>query len=149
MPTADASLARSWLRSFAAVMMGLIVAFVVTFGIELINNRIHPLALPPGADYHDRSALNAAKAQLPATALVVVVLEWFLAALSGAWVATRIARGDHRPAWFLGVTLVAGAVRNLLEFPHPVWFWIAGLTFYALGIGLGARRGGGAVRTAG
>jgi hypothetical protein len=137
----------SWLRGVAAVMMGLIVAFVVTFGIELINSRIYPLALPPGADYHDRSAMNAAKAQLPAMALVTVVLEWFLAALSGAWVATRIARGDHRPAWFLGVVLVAGAVRNLLEFPHPVWFWIAGLTLYGLGIGLGARMGGGAVRT--
>jgi hypothetical protein len=149
MQTDEATTVKGWLRGFAAVMMGLIVAFVVTFGIELINSRIYPLALDPGADYYDRSVMNAAKAQLPAIALGIVVLEWFLAGLTGAWVATRIARGDHRPAWFLGVVLVAGAVRNLLEFPHPVWFWIAGLALYALGIGLGARHGGGAVRTAG
>lgn len=143
MQTADTTTVKFWLRGFAAVMMGLIVAFVVTFAIELINNRIYPLTLPPGADYHDRSAMNLAKSRLPAMALVMVCAEWLLAALAGSWLATRVARGDHRPAWFLGVLLVAGAVNNLREFPHPAWFWMAGLFLYVMGIGLGARIGTG------
>ncbi len=137
----------SWLRGFAAVMMGLIVAFAVTFGIEWINNRIYPL--PSGTDYRDPAAMKAAITHLPAMALVGVLAGWFLAALSGAWVATRIARGDHRPAWFLGVLLVAAAIGNMLAIPHPVWFWVAALALYPMGIGLGARIGGSAVTPAG
>lgn len=138
-----------WLRGPAAVMMGLIVAFGVTFGIEWINNRMYPLQLPPGTSYRDPAAMKAAIARLPATALVVVLAGWFLAALAGSWVATRIARGDHRPAWFLGVLLVAAAVGNMLAIPHPVWFWVAALALYPVGIGLGARIGSAAVTPAG
>jgi hypothetical protein len=137
----------SWLRGFAAVMMGLIVAFAVTFGVEFINNQMYPL--PAGTDPHDPVAMKAAIAQLPANALMVVLVGWFLAALSGTWVATRIARGDHRPAWFLGVLLVAAAVGNMLAIPHPVWFWVAALILYPVGIMLGARIGAGATRPAG
>ena len=127
------------LRGFAAVMMGLVVAFVVSFGIELINSRIHPL--PAGTDPHDPAALKAAIAALPATALAGVLLGWFLAALAGSWVATRIARGDHRPAWFLGVLLLAAAIGNMLDIPHPAWFWAAALLLYPAGTMLGARLG--------
>ena len=127
------------LRGFAAVMMGLVVAFVVSFGIELINSRIHPL--PAGTDPHDPVALKAAIAALPASALAGVLLGWFLAALGGSWVATRIARGDHRPAWFLGVLLLAAAIGNLLDIPHPAWFWAAALLLYPGGTMLGARLG--------
>jgi len=126
-------------RGFAAVMMGLVVAFVVSFGLELINSRIHPL--PAGTDPHDPVALKAAIAGLPATALAGVLLGWFLAALAGSWVATRIARRDHRPAWFLGVLLLAAAIGNMLDIPHPVWFWAAALLLYPAGTMLGARLG--------
>ncbi|HEV8197381.1 MAG TPA: hypothetical protein VGP87_12115 [Gemmatimonadales bacterium] len=136
-----------WLRGLAAVVMGLVVGFVVTFGIEWINNLMFPLA--PGTDPRNADAMRAAIAALPAPALLVVLLGWFLAALSGAWVATRIARGDHRPAWVLGVLLVTAAIGNLLAIPHPVWFWIAGLALYPVGVGLGARLGSGPVTPAG
>lgn len=127
------------LRGFAAVMMGLVVAFVVSFGIELINSRIFPL--PAGTDPRDPAAVKSAIAGLPAAALAGVLLGWFLAALAGSWVATRIARGDHRPAWFLGVLLLAAAVGNMLEIPHPAWFWAAALVLYPAGTMLGARLG--------
>ena len=129
----------TWLRGLAAVVMGLIVAFVVAFGIEWINSLIYPL--PPGIDRHSEAAMKAAIAQLPVQALVGVLVGWFLAALSGSLMATRIARGDHRPAWFLGVLLVAAAIGNMREIPHPVWFWVAALMLYPVGILLGARAG--------
>jgi len=136
-----------WLRGLAAVVMGLVVAFVVTFGVEWINTLMHPM--PPGPDYRDPAVMKAALARLPAAALVVVLAGWFLAALLGTWMATRIARGDHRPAWFLGVLLVAAAVGNMLAIPHPLWFWVAGLLLYPVGILLGARIGSRAVTPGG
>ena len=127
------------MRGLAAVVMGLIVAFVVTFGIEWINSLLSPL--PAGLDRHDEAALKAAIAQLPVQALLGVLVGWFLAAVAGTFMATRIARGDHRPAWFLGVLLVAGAIATMRAIPHPVWFWVAALAVYPVGIWLGARSG--------
>lgn len=136
-----------WMRGLAAVVMGLVVAFVATFAIEWINTLIHPL--PPGLDYRDPAVMKAALARLPASALAVVLLGWFLAALWGTWMATRIARGDHRPAWVLGVLLVTAAIGNMLAIPHPIWFWVAALLLYPAGILLGARLGRRAVTPAG
>ena len=131
----------TWMRGLAAVVMGLIVAFVVTFGIEWINSLLSPL--PAGLDRHDEAALKAAIAQLPVQALLGVLVGWFLAAVAGTFMATRIARGDHRPAWFLGVLLVAGAIATMRAIPHPVWFWVAALVAYPIAIWLGARSGEG------
>jgi len=137
----------SWLRGLAAVLMGLIVAFAVTFGIEWINSRIYPM--PLGPDYRDPEVRKAAIAQLPAMALVVRLAGGFLAALSGAWSSTWIAQGDHRPAWFLGVLLVAAAVGDMRAIPRPVWFWVVALVLYPVAIGLGARSGATSVRPGG
>ena len=147
MPIRDGATANSWLRGLAAVVMGLVVAFVVTFGVEWVNTLLYPLA--PGTDPRNQAAMRAAMARLPPAALVLVLAGWFLAAVSSAWMATRIARGDHRPAWFLGVLLVAAAVGNLLTLPHPAWFWVAGLALYPVGIGLGARLGAGVLTPGG
>lgn len=136
-----------WLRGFAAVMMGLIVGFVLSFGVELINSRIYPL--PEGIDRRDEAMVRAALARLPAPALVGKLLGWFLAALSGGWVATRIARGDHRPAWVLCVLLVVAAIGNMRAITHPLWFWVAALALYPVGIMLGARLGTPALKPAG
>lgn len=129
----------SWLRGLAAVMMGLIALFAIRFAFELISVRYYPL--PPGSDPRDPATLAAAVAALPPAALVAKLLVWILAALAGAWLATRIARGDHRPAWFFGVLVVAASIGYLRTVPHPVWFWVAALLLYPVGIWLGARAG--------
>ena len=129
-------------RLFAAVLLGLIVAFAVTFAIELVNSQIYPL--PPGTNYRDAAAMRAAMAALPPQALIGVLVGWFLAAVAGASLAVRIARGDRRPAWLLGLLLVVAAIANMRLFPHPIWFWVIGLALYPvaimLGIGLGSRQ---------
>lgn len=128
------------LRWFAAVMMGLIVAFAITFGVEWVNSQIYPL--PPGTDFRNPEALRAAMAALPQAALAVVLLGWFLSALAGVWMATRIARGKSGPALILGALLLAAAVANMRRFPHPVWFWVAALLLYPGATWLGAKWGG-------
>lgn len=128
-----------FVRLVAAVLMGLIVAFVITFGIEYLNSQIYPL--PPGTDSRNADSMRAAMATLPPTALVGVLVGWFAAAVAGAWVALRIAKGDRRPAWVLGLLLLTAAIANMMLFPHPVWFWVAGIALYPVAIGLGVRLG--------
>ena len=41
-----------FVRLLASVLMGLIVAFAISFGIEFLNSQMYPL--PPGTDYRDR-----------------------------------------------------------------------------------------------
>ena len=118
--------------------MGLVVAFAITFAVEWVNARIHPL--PPGTDYRDPVAMRAAMALLPRLALVMVLLGWFLSALAGSWVAARIA-GQARVAFVLGILLLAAALGNTMMFPHPVWFWIATVLLYPLATYFGARLG--------
>jgi hypothetical protein len=136
-----------WLRGLAAIIMGLIVAFVVTFGIEWINTLMYPL--PPGTDLRNPAAMKAAMAALPAAALVIVLAGWFVSALAAAWIATRIAQGSAVPAVVLGALLLAAAFGNLMLFPHPVWFWVVALLLYPTAIWLGARAGGAIVNRPG
>jgi hypothetical protein len=134
-------------RLFAAVLLGLIVAFAVTFGIEFVNSQLYPL--PPGTNYRDAASMRAAMAALPQEALIGVLVGWFLAAVASAWVAVRIARGDRRPAWLLGLLLLVAAIANMRLFPHPVWFWVIGIALYPVAIMLGAGLGSRAVKPAG
>jgi hypothetical protein len=135
------------IRLLAAVLMGLIVAFAITFGIEFVNSQIFPL--PEGTDYRDAVAMRAALATLPPEALIGVLIGWFIAAIAGAWVAVRIARGDRRPAWVLGLLLLVAAIANMTLFPHPVWFWVIGIALYPVAIMMGIRLGTGAVKPGG
>ena len=136
-----------WLRGLAAVVMGLIVAFVVTFAVEWVNTLMYPF--PPGTDPHNPMAMKAAMAALPKAALVVVLVGWFGSALLGTWMATRIAQGHPAPAVVLGALLLAAAVGNLLVFPHPLWFWGAAFLLYPTATWLGARLGGAVVNRPG
>jgi hypothetical protein len=127
--------------------MGLIVAFVVTFGIEWINTLMYPL--PPGTDIRNPDAMKAAMATLPAAALIIVLVGWFLSALVAAWMTTRIAQGRPHPAMILGALLLAAAVGNMLVFPHPAWFWTVAVVIYPVATWSGARLGGAVVTRGG
>jgi len=130
---------RPFVRLLASVLMGLIVAFAITFGIEYLNSQVYPL--PPGTDYRDAASMRAAMATLPAPALIGVLVGWFLAAVAGAWVTVRIARGARWTAWVLGLLLLVAAISNMTLFPHPIWFWVIGVALYPVAIMLGVRLG--------
>jgi hypothetical protein len=128
---------RPFVRQLASVVMGLIVAWVITFGIEFVNNALYPL--PPGTDYRDAVSMRAAMVSLPGAALVGILVGWFLAAVAGAWVAVRIARGARATAWLLGLLLLVAAIRHMTVFQRPIWFWVIGIALYPVAIMLGTR----------
>lgn len=130
----------STVRGVAAVLLGLGLAFAITFVVEGVNTQVYPL--PPGTDLADPASMKAAMATLPATALLVVLGGWFVGALAGAWAAARFARPAGKPPLIVGVVLLVAAVANMLMFPHPAWFWIIGVAIYPVATWLGARMGG-------
>ena len=121
-----------FVRQLASVLMGLIVAWAITFGIEFVNTQLYPF--PPGTDYRDAASMRAAMATLPTPALVVVLVGWFVAAVTSAWVAVRIARGTRWTAWLLGLLLLVAAIRYMTLFQRPIWFWVIGIALYPVAI---------------
>ena len=128
------------LRRALAVLAGVGVAIGIVFAVESISSRFYPL--PPVTSYSDPEAMTAMMSRLPRAALLIVLLGWGLATMAGAWIAARVAGRRQGPAWTVGVVLLAAAVFNMLELPHPLWFWIAGVAVFLPAAWLGGRLAG-------
>ena len=128
------------LRRIGATLAGMLLAFAVIVIVEMIGNALYPL--PPGVDPKNPESIARAMRNVPAAALIVVVIGWTAGALLGSWLAARIARSVW-PAVIVGALVVCGAVANMLTIPHPLWMWISSLVLVALvtlaGAGLGSR----------
>jgi hypothetical protein len=109
------------LRDVAATVLGLAVAIIVIMGIQMIGHIIWPP--PEGLDLNDTAVVQTYVSQLPFTALLFPILSYFLGALAGPVVASKI--GTARPIVFAGViglVLLAFTIANLIQIPHPYWF---------------------------
>jgi hypothetical protein len=132
------------LRSILAVLAGIIVGFVVVAALEFLDTTLFPL--PAGLDLHDTAAMKQAMAHAPLAALILVLVGWGISALLGSWVAARIARAPKvLHGMIVGIFLLGAAITDMLEFPHPVWFWICGLLIFLpasyIGSGLALGKG--------
>jgi hypothetical protein len=128
------------LRRVLAVLAGLGVATGIVFAVEAINAKLYPM--PPGTDFSDSEAMRAVMTRLPRAALLIVLLGWGVATVAGAWIAARVGGRRQGPAWTVGVVLLGAAVFNLLELPHPLWFWVVGVALFLPAAWLGGRLAG-------
>ncbi|MFT3807593.1 hypothetical protein [Arenimonas sp.] len=114
------------MRTFLAVLAGLIVMFVSVAAIEMIG--IYRYPPPLGLDVNDARAMNAWIATLPVAALAIVVAAWAVGAFAGAWTAARLSRRHALPsAMIVGVTVLVATATNFFQFAHPAWMMLAGL----------------------
>lgn len=126
--------------SVVPVWAGAFVAGLLVWVMELLGSLIYPL--PAGMNPDDPAAVKAAMANLPAGALLLVLLGWIVGTFAGAWItALRAARAPIGHGLLLGGLFLVGAVVNMLMIPHPVWFWIVGLAIFLPSAYLGAKRG--------
>jgi hypothetical protein len=78
---------------------------------------------PESLDWKDTEVVRTYVSQLPFLALLFPILSYFLGALAGPVVASKI--GTARPVVFagiIGLVLLAFTIANLIQIPHPHWF---------------------------
>ena len=137
------------LRIIGAIVAGTVSAFAVIWLIEALGHVAFPL--PEDLDLRDPELAAQALPSIPLPAKLIVVFAWFAGALSGGFVAGRIAGGWWTP-WLVAALVACGGIMTILMIPHPVWMQIAAVAAPLLG-GLvashragAARRGGGDAR---
>lgn len=127
---------RRILRNLAAVMAGLILAFMLVVAVEIYGAVVHPL--PQGFGGTQEEMCRHVE-QFPAWVLASVVPAWGATAFLSAWLARRIADTDVPPSNVAGATyaslnhsaavvgfvLAAAVVVNVSMLPYPMWFKIA------------------------
>jgi len=113
------------LRCMAAVVAGLIVAFVLVVAVEVFSAVVHPVPSDFGGTMEETCRHVA---HYPNWVLALVVPAWGATAFVSTWTAERI--GNRWCALFVGILLVAAVVLNLSMLPYPVWF--KGVTVLAI-----------------
>jgi hypothetical protein len=122
------------LLKLAAVVAGMVVAFVLIIAVEMFSDIVHPLP----ADFGGTQAeMCQHVARYPQWVLAVVVPMWAVSAFAGTWIAARI--GGLYSALFVGVLLFAGLVLNISMLPYPMWFKIADLLAIPAAVFVGIR----------
>ena len=113
------------IRTMFSVMLGMLVAMMCIYGIELIGHWAFPM--PSGQLAIDGDPADAF-ASAPVGMLACVLAGWLIAAFCGGWVAARLAH-VHRmgAAITVGVLIVLGVLLNAWMLPHPLWMTLLGV----------------------
>ena len=124
---------RSLMRSVGAIIASLVVAMMLIIAVEAISAIFHPF--PPGVDTSDIEVVKAYVAKYPHWGLALAVVGWGGTVFASAWLATRLGAGRH-PAHGIavGALLFLAAAFNMFMLPYPIWFVIANLLIFPLGI---------------
>jgi hypothetical protein len=122
------------LRTLAAIVAGMLVAFALIVVVEIFGSVVHPT--PPGFK-GTMEEMCEHVARFPQWVLAVSVFLWGGTAFVSTWLAQKI--GNRGSAAFVGLLLVAGLVLNISMLPYPIWFKIATLLVIPAAIVLGGR----------
>ena len=116
-------------RNVIAVIIGIIVAGVVIFSVQQVNERLFPL--PDGLTIEDREGMIAHIKTLPTLAFIIVLLSYLLGTIAGCFVALKIASSHFLPICLIvaGFLLIMSII-NLITIPHPLWFSLVNLAIY-------------------
>lgn len=117
------------LRRFIGVIVGLCVGFLAVLLVEGLSLLFYPF--PSGLDMTDAQAMQRYVENLPAGALVLVLMAHIAGSFAGAFACAAVVR--HRwttGSLLIGTLLLVGGLVNLVRIPHPVWFAIADVIVY-------------------
>lgn len=109
------------IRNAAAVIAGVVTAFVLIMLIEKLGHLIYPP--PADLDWSDPAAVRPYIATLPLLALLFPMFAWIVGTFVGSSLACFI--GTARPlvlAGIVGGMVLAATIANLIVIPHPLWF---------------------------
>jgi len=102
----------------AGVMAGMMLQAFIEKGIH----SMYPP--PPGLDFRDKVAIANYMAHVPASAMALQLLNYFICSLIAGAVATLLSgRAMSRPALVVGVVITLASVANIVMLPgQPFWF---------------------------
>ncbi|MFM8770644.1 MAG: hypothetical protein ACKOE4_01275 [Candidatus Kapaibacterium sp.] len=128
------------LRPVLAVLSGVIASGLVVAAIEMLGHSLFMNGAPMPSTT-DPSAVNAYSESLGFGVLVSLLIAWCAGAYVGSMVAMRIARGDEkRSSMVIGGFVLAGAVMNFFQFPHPAWLMVSAVILIPVCAWLAIRR---------
>lgn len=128
------------LRRLLGVIVGLCVGFLAVLLVEGLSLLVYPF--PSGLDMSDAQAMQRYVENLPAGALVIVVVAHIAGSFAGAFACAAVVR--HKwitGSLLIGILLLVGGLVNLFRIPHPLWFAIADVIVYIPFSLLGGRAG--------
>lgn len=113
-------------KRLLAVIGGILLGATVIFLVESLVHRNYPP--PADLDMSDKAALARFVASLPPGALLGVLLAWGSGAFVAGWFAAWVSPvSPLRHSLLCGMGLTVMALMNMLNVPHPAWFWVPGL----------------------
>jgi hypothetical protein len=121
------------LRTFVAIIAGLLAALVLIVLVELFSTVVHPVPPDFGGTME---GMCQHVAGYPNWVLAVVVPAWGVAAFVSTWTANRI--GNRGSAIFVGLLLLAALVFNISKLPYPIWFKVVNLLVIPTALVLGS-----------
>ena len=110
------------MRKILGVIAGVVALGIVVWVVEAVSHTIWPM--PTGVDPTDPKQLATVMDLVPLAAKVAVVVAWFLGALAGAWVGTKVAQWPVA-GWIVVAIGVCFGVMTLFMIPHPLWMQVA------------------------
>ena len=122
------------LRGIAAIIVGMIVAFIFVVAVEWFSAVVHPVS-PDFGGTMEEMCLHVAR--YPRWVLALVVPAWAGTAFASTWISGRI--GNRLCGLFIGLLLLAALILNLSMLPYPIWFKILNLLAIPAAILLGDR----------
>lgn len=123
-------------RLVLGIIAGIVAAVATIGGLNLVSHMLHPI--PDGLRAENYAAIGAFIAAMPAWALAVIALAWFLGALVGGLAAGLVSRRSWT-VWLIGLLIIAAAAVNVFNIPHPLVLQIAAFVAPLLGALLALR----------
>ena len=108
------------MRTFFSMLLGILVGGAVAVGVVAIAQELFPAPeIPPGQEADGADPI-------PLTILRTFPVAFAVGSLLGAAAAARLARQRWQPAVVtVGAFMVVAAGITMLQFPHPLWVWLA------------------------
>jgi hypothetical protein len=107
------------LRTLAAKLVGMFVAFVLVVVVELLSAVVHPIPEDFGGTNEE---MCRHVERIPHWVLALVVPAWAGTAFVGTWTARRM--GNLYSFAIVSLLLLVALVFNISMLPYPLWFKI-------------------------
>jgi len=120
-----------YLRIIAGISLGLFVGAIFIYGFQALSQ----IVFPPPFDYDPANPEIFKKLPTQEANLILLLLlfSYIAGSLAGGFIAGIISKGKSVLASLLtGVFLMSYGIIYMMQFYHPLWFWVLSLPTYIL-----------------